>query len=127
MRRKLFCRLLIFTALAYPLARGVHADGAEPTAPANVGIEAATQRFTVERYCNDLNDLKFEVSVYPKTISIATPRISTSNKRTSPTSRFGFFTKAFRGGKLCRFVLLRFAKTSVFDVRPAFLVERSDL
>lgn len=70
MRRKLFCRLLIFTALAYPLARGVHADGAEPTASSNVGSEAATQRFTVERYCNDLNDLKFEVSVYPKTISI---------------------------------------------------------
>jgi hypothetical protein len=62
---------LIFAALALPYDCGAYSNGAEPTPPANEASQtSSSEKFSTERYCNDLKDLKFEVSVYPKTISV---------------------------------------------------------
>jgi hypothetical protein len=95
MSRKLFCCSLIFAALAFPYDCGAYSNGAEATPPANEASQTLSpEKFSTERYCNDLKDLKFEVSVYPKQFPSATTRTFTSNERTSPRSRFGFFTKS---------------------------------
>lgn len=71
MRNKLFYCFLILATFVFSYDFGVCADAAEPTPSENaVDQTALTKKFSVERYCNDLKDLKFEVSVYPKTISV---------------------------------------------------------
>lgn len=71
MRNKLFYRFLILPSLLFPYDCGAYANAAEPTPPANIVSQTASpKKFSTERYLNDLKDLKFEVSVYPKTISV---------------------------------------------------------
>ncbi len=71
MRNKHFYRFLILAALLFPYDCGPYAEALEPTSPVNIASQTASpKKFSVERYCNDLKDLKFEVSVYPKTVSI---------------------------------------------------------